>query len=322
MHVLVRQQAGGELAGRVVDETTLVHAAVVGLVVLEAEVGDVVAERVEKMVVAVVVRAEQLLRLVNQGFVVVPRFLLSVKRGGAVGGDIHFGGRSLRQRDDFQKFSGDDGRIDQRGERHRGEVDFTSGLIGNREWGAELPSSRKFQRGGVVDVVGLVAFGVQQDLVPTDDGELVGGRGAGRKSAFESGRGEIVKFGVDFGDPGGNFDVQGPAVEQVAAPLERVSSGAELQAGEIDHGAVGCVLPGNPLRIVEREVARSGGNLQRGVENFAWCGGSINGDRDVRRSGGKTGKRKDKKAEDCPHLAEFHSCRPLECYELIPTVRI
>src|SRR5579859_6234970 len=105
MHVLVRQQAGGQLAASVVDQAALVHAAVVGLVVLEAEVGDVIAERVEKMVVAVVMRAEQLLRLVDQAFVVIPCFLRSVERGGTVGGDVHFGGRILRQRDDFQKFS-------------------------------------------------------------------------------------------------------------------------------------------------------------------------------------------------------------------------
>ena len=97
-----------------------VDAAVVGFVMLESEVGDVVAERVEEVIVAVVMRAEKFLRLIDQIFVVIPDFRRGIERGGAVGGDVHFGGGILRERDDFQKFSGDDGRIDQRGERDAG----------------------------------------------------------------------------------------------------------------------------------------------------------------------------------------------------------
>ena len=69
------QQAGGHFARGVVDQGALVDAAVVGFVMLEAEVRDVIAERVEEMIVAVVMRAEKFLRLIDQILVVVPDFL-------------------------------------------------------------------------------------------------------------------------------------------------------------------------------------------------------------------------------------------------------
>ena len=81
------------MRARVVDEGAFVDAAVVGFVMLEAEVGDVIAQRVEEVIVAVVVGAEKLLRLVDQTLVVIPDFRGSVEGGGAVGGDVHFGGR-------------------------------------------------------------------------------------------------------------------------------------------------------------------------------------------------------------------------------------
>ena len=247
---------------------------------LEAEVGDVVAERVEEVVVAVVVRAEKFLRLIDQALVVVPGFGWRFEGGGAVGGDVHFGDGIAGQRDDFQKFSGDDRGIDQRGEGDGGEVNFVSALAGDGKRRAELPSVGKFQAGGVVDVVGFVALGIEQDLIPADDGQLVGGGGAGGESAFEGGGGEEVELGVNFCYAGGDFDVEGESVEQVAAPFQGLAGGGELQSGEIDDGAVGSVFAGNPLGVVEDEVAGRGGDFQRGVEDFAGGGGGVDGDGD------------------------------------------
>ena len=78
------------MRARVIDEIALAHAAVVGFVVLEAEVGDVIAERVEEVVVAVVVRTEKFLRLIDQTLVMLPDFGWGFEGGGAVGGDVHF----------------------------------------------------------------------------------------------------------------------------------------------------------------------------------------------------------------------------------------
>ena len=99
-------------------------------------------------------------------------------------------------------------------------------------------------------------------MVPADHGQLVGGGGAGGESAFESRGGEEVEFAIDFSYACRDFDVQGESVEQVAAPFQRLACGGELEAREVDDGAVGGVFAGNPLRVVERQIAGAGGNLQ------------------------------------------------------------
>ncbi len=275
---------------------------------LQAEVGDVIAERVEEVVVAVVVSAEKFLRLVDETLVVIPNFWWRVEGGGAVGGDVHFSDGIAGERHDFQEFSGDDGRVDQRGERNGGEVDFVSALAGDGKRGAELPAVGKFQAGGVVDVVGLPAFGIKQDLVPADDGQFVGGGGAGGESAFERCGGKEVEFGSDFGRPGGDFHVEGEAVEQVAAPFQSLAGGEEFQAGEIDDGAVRGVFAGNPLGIVEGKVAGGRGNFQRGVEDFSGSVGGVDRDGDGGRGCGKRGNCDDCDADCSQGFCEFHSC--------------
>src|SRR5579863_7821813 len=107
-------------------------------------------------------------------------------------------------------------------------MDFVGGLVSNGERSAEFPAVGNLQRSGVVDVVGLPSLGIEQDLVPTDDGELVGGRGAGGETALRSGGRKIIEFGGDFGGAGGNFDVDRPAIEQIAPPLQGLTSGGEL----------------------------------------------------------------------------------------------
>ena len=207
------QQAGRKFARGVINQSTFVDAAVVGFVMLEAEVGDVIAERVEEVIVAVVVRAEEFLRLIDQILVVIPGFLRGVERCRAVGGDVHFGDGVLRERDYLQKFSGDDGGIDERGKRCGCEVDFVATLTCDWQRRAELPSVGNFQRGGVVDVVGLVALGIEQKLIPAEEREFVGSGGTGGESLFKSCGREKVQFGGNFADAGGNVDVNGEAVE-------------------------------------------------------------------------------------------------------------
>src|SRR5947209_581552 len=107
---------------------------------LEAEVGDVIAQSVEEVIVAIVMRAEKLLRLLDETLVMVPDILRCVESGGAVGGDIHFSEGVLRQWNHLQEFSGNDGGIYQRGERDRSELDFVSGLAANGERCSKLPS--------------------------------------------------------------------------------------------------------------------------------------------------------------------------------------
>src|ERR1700732_1564691 len=240
-------------------------------------------------------------------FVVVPNFRGSFERGGAIGGNIHFGDRILGERHDLEKFSGDDRRVDERGEGNSRELDSVPAVAGHGKRGAELPAVRKLQARAVIDVVRLPAPGIEQNLIPADDRELVGGRGTRRKSTFEDRRRKKVECGGDLTDAGRDFHVDGEAVDQVATPLENLSAGTELQAGEVDHGAVGGVLAGNPLRVIEGEIAGAGGNFQRGVEDLAGGGGGVDGNGHSGQSCAPSGNCQHYD-EDCSQRSgEFHS---------------
>ena len=79
MNILVRQQAGFQFAGGFVYQSALAYTAVVGFVVLQTEVRDVIAEAEKKVVVAIVMSAEKFVCLFNQIFVMVPDFLAEVR---------------------------------------------------------------------------------------------------------------------------------------------------------------------------------------------------------------------------------------------------
>ena len=110
--------------------------------------------------------------------------------------------------------------------------------------------------------------------------------------AFECGRREEVESSIYLGYAGGDIDVDGESVERVAAPFERLAIGFEEQACEIDDRTIGRVLAGNPLRIIEGEVAGSGGNFQRGVKDFAGSRSGVDRDGDGGRGGWRCCKRR------------------------------
>src|ERR1700735_4243007 len=83
---------------------------------LQAEMRHVIAQAQQEVVVAIVMGAEKLVGLFDQIFVMVPDFLRRIESGGAVGGDVDLGKRVIGKLDNFEKFAGDYGRIDQRGE--------------------------------------------------------------------------------------------------------------------------------------------------------------------------------------------------------------
>ena len=135
--------------------------------------------------------------------------------------------------------------------------------------GSKFPVGGKFQSGDVGEIVGLPALGIEQHLIPTDDRHFVGRGGTGREAAFEGRGRKEVEFGIHFSLAGWNVDVKGEAVEQIAPPLQGFAAGGEFKAGQVNDGTVGGMLAGNPLRVIERQVARAGGNFQPGVEDFA-----------------------------------------------------
>src|SRR5579863_5401634 len=107
---------------------------------LESEVGDVIAERVEEVIIAVMMRAEKFLRLIDQTLIAIPDFWRDVERSGAVGRDIHFSGRIFCQGNDFQEFSGNYRRVDESRKRSRRKMNVVAALAGDRKRCAELPA--------------------------------------------------------------------------------------------------------------------------------------------------------------------------------------
>src|SRR5271165_770074 len=117
---------------------------------LQSEMRDVIAQGQQKVVVVVVLRTKKNSRLLHQIPVVFPDFRGSIERGGAVGGNVDFRGRTFAGGGkcyNLQIFAGQNGAIDQHGQRDRVEVDFaaTFDLIRNMQRGAELPSRGQAQ---------------------------------------------------------------------------------------------------------------------------------------------------------------------------------
>src|SRR5258708_36442848 len=121
--------------------------------VLQAEVSDMIAQAEQEVVVAIVMRAEEFVGLFDQVLVVVPDFLRSGKRGGAVGGNVHLGERIVCEFDNLEELASDYGRIDQSGEGNRRKLNFIAALACYGQWRSELPALGKFQAGCVIDIV-------------------------------------------------------------------------------------------------------------------------------------------------------------------------
>src|SRR5215475_16219181 len=110
--------------------------------VFETEVGDVIAESVQEVIMAVMGGAEESGGLFDRVFVVVPNFLRHIERGGAVGGNVEFyrWGLALIQRNNFEKLARDDRRIHQGIKRDGVELNLVPGLGSNRQRRPELPA--------------------------------------------------------------------------------------------------------------------------------------------------------------------------------------
>src|SRR5437879_8462139 len=111
----MRQEAGVYDSDLWVHQCALFRPAVIGFVMLQAEVGDVIAQAEQKVIVAVMRGTEQKPSLLYQVHISVPHFLWGIERTSAIGGNVHFDWRLLAfvQRTDPEILTGDDGRIHQ-----------------------------------------------------------------------------------------------------------------------------------------------------------------------------------------------------------------
>jgi hypothetical protein len=98
MDVLMREHTKREPALRLINQCAFGNAAVVGLVVFQAEVCHVVAECEQKVVVFVVLAAEKRLRLLDELAHGIGELWGRLESGGTFGGDVHVD-RRLRSRE-------------------------------------------------------------------------------------------------------------------------------------------------------------------------------------------------------------------------------
>ena len=299
----MREQAADGEGAAGGEEDAFGEAAVVGLVMFEAEVRDVIAEGEEEVVVAIMTCAEE-----DAGFGddVGEAFLdggRDGERGFTVGDEVELvvdglaGGREV---DDAVVLAFDDGRVDEEVEGDGLKGDVIAGLGVDGEGGAEFPAVGEDEGGAVGELGGGRAGGVEGDFVPLEDEELVGGGEAGGL--------DVVVGGVEVGDAGGDVEVEGVDVEEVALPGDFFSFGSEVEAGEAGDGAVGAVLAGDPLGVVEGEGSGVDGDGFADVEDFFGGVGGVDGEGDGGLGEGCGGDEGGEKAEG----AKVHARAPSE----------
>ena len=147
---------------------------------LETEVGHMIAEGEQEVIVAIVPRAKELARFGDQ----VGHALLNLgadgERGFAVGDQIEFVVDRLAGRRDVDGaivLAGDDRRIDEEFERDGLEGNVVAGLACRS--GSEVPNfqpSGRISLASIGDLRRRRAGRIEDDLVPFEDDELVGGR--------------------------------------------------------------------------------------------------------------------------------------------------
>src|ERR1700733_5948852 len=163
--------------------------------------------------------------------------------------------------------AGNDRRVDEHVELHGEEVNFVAGFLGNGKRGAKFPALGNLEAWLEGDVLGGAALGIEQNLVPAEEVELLGGGGAGGEAGSGSGE-EEVEVGLESGGTGRDLEMEREHFNEITAPGNFFASGAEVKAGEIGDGAVGRVLAGNPFGVVESEVAGLHGDNFSGVDDF------------------------------------------------------
>jgi len=92
--------------------------------VLKATVRHVVAQSVEEVVIAKVMRAEEFLGLLRKIHVVIEHILRSFERFGGVSCNVHFLSGILSQPHNSVVLTRGHGRIDEHGQRNRQKLDF------------------------------------------------------------------------------------------------------------------------------------------------------------------------------------------------------
>ena len=182
MRHFMRHKAGGVSAQIIFYKSALRGAVIAGFMMLQAKVGGVIAQREQEVIVTVVGSAEQRAGFRSQ-VLEVGQFVSGNFQGGRdIGNSIKVNfGIGITQCDFDEIFSGQHRGIDQCSKRNRGELYGVAASACGLERGAIFPPRRQLQAGSEGNGIAPEALGIEQDLVPTDDGQLFGRRCTRRK---------------------------------------------------------------------------------------------------------------------------------------------
>ncbi len=266
----MREETGHQLSAVGVHERSLVHAVVARFVMLQAEVGGVIRQREEEIVVAVVPRPEEGAGLRDEGAVL--RLELGTDRESrlAVGRDVEaVWGSAVGQGDDAKILAREERRVHEGRQRHRRE----SETVGRRPGRAlqrrgPFPPLGQPDRRGEEDLVGLAFFGVEEDRIPGNEREIRGGGGARRELSGFGGR-EVIDVRLDRVGAGRDDELDAVHVEGVAFPRDGLPGCREPETREIGDRPGGSVFAGDPLRVEESQCSGRGRNHQLRVEDLA-----------------------------------------------------
>jgi hypothetical protein len=268
VHELVGHEAGHPLARRFVAEDVFGGAVVARLVMLQPEVRDLIAQRHQPVVVAIVRRAEKRDGLLDQ-----PRVLLL-----EAGGRLEREG-VLRSQVDGVAQAGAVGdvdlpelrahlyrRVDQRGQRHGLEGDVAAAAAGLQRRGV-LPAGGEAEAGRELNGVARRTGGVEHQRVPTHHRQT---RRRRRTGGEDGAAGEAEEVEVDFqrGGVGRHVDVKGEHLQFVAPPLDRRAVRGDLEARQPHQRSARRVLAGDPLRVQELHRSRRRGDGEVGAEDI------------------------------------------------------
>ena len=149
------------------------------------------------------------------------------------------------------------------------------------------------------DLVGSLAFRIQEELIPTDDRQL-GSRRGGRTEPFSSWSREQFQADIERRYPLRNGNMERIHLNVITLPFDRFAAGAEFESGNIRNRSCGCVFARDPFRKHQCQRPRRHRNGLFGVKDFSRRLSRINPQhyrRAKRGSGEAENRHNDMKAE-------------------------
>src|SRR5712691_7227243 len=251
MNKLMWQQVRAGFSEGLVQQCAFGHAVITRLMMLQSKMRYIVTERVEEVIMLIMMPTEELVRFNHQLRVVgnLSRAYLECHFAITNHVDLKRGRGAAGQLDAAEVRTRNNRRIHERRQRDWFESDRHAALS-NRQRSAVFPVRWQTQRSDIGQVVRSVTLRVKQYLVPTKNSQISGGRCRGRKTLC-AGRKQKIKRHFQCGLSGGHIEVEGVHIHIVAAPGDSLTRYSHLQSGKIRDWSHWPMLTGNPLRVIQ-----------------------------------------------------------------------